>query len=143
LATEQGIVIKISSMGAIVKTLRSEACESCSAQHSCSTQGNEMEVEAVNRVGAKAGDRVVLEIKTSPFLKATFLLYVFPILCMMLGAVLGEKVAPKIGMGGNALSVLLAFAFFFFSIWVVKAKGEKMGKKEAYHPAIIRIIKLR
>ena len=143
LATEQGIVVKVSSTGAIVKTLRSEACESCSAKHSCSSQGNDMEVEAVNRVGAKEGDRVVLEIKNSPFLKATFLLYVFPVLCMILGAVLGEKFAPEFEMDGNTLSVLFAFIFFFFSIWVVKTKGEKMGKREAYHPTIIRILKLR
>lgn len=102
-----------------------------------------MEVKAVNRAGAKEGDRVVLEIKTSPFLKATFLLYVFPILCMILGAVLGEKIAPVLQMDENTLSVVFALAFFLISIWVVKVKGEKMGKKEAYHPVIIRILKSR
>jgi sigma-E factor negative regulatory protein RseC len=143
LATEQGIVIKIHDSRAIVKTMRSGACESCSAKNSCISQGNEMEVEALNPAGAREGDRVVLEIKAGALLKATFLLYVFPVLCMIVGAVAGEKAAQKLGMDGNALSVALSFAFLFASILVVRVKGKKMGEKEPYHPKIIRILKPR
>ncbi len=102
-----------------------------------------MEVEAVNRAGAKEGDRVVLEVKTSPFLKATFMLYVFPILFLILGAALGEKVAPEFQADGNVVSALLAFVFFILAIWVVKTQGKKMGKKAAYHPTIIRVLRSR
>jgi sigma-E factor negative regulatory protein RseC len=142
-AIEQGIVVKMTPAGAVVKALRSEACESCSSKHSCHSQGDEMEVQVVNPLGAREGDRVVFEIKTGSFLKATFLLYVFPILCMIFGAVLGEKLGPSLHQNGDGLSVLLAFLFFFCSIWLVKAKGRQMGKNKAYHPTIIRILHRR
>jgi sigma-E factor negative regulatory protein RseC len=140
-ATEQGVVIKTADHLAVVKTKRSEACEGCSSKDSCSTKGNDMEVDAVNRIGAKIGDGVVIQIQTRPFLKATFLLYVFPIVCMILGAVLGEKLAPHIGFDKSALSAILGFLCFFLSIGVVKTKGRQMGENEAYHPKIIRILK--
>ena len=82
MATEQGVVIRTVDKIAVVKTKRSEACEGCSSKDSCASKGNDMEVEAVNRIGAKTGDGVVIQIQTRPFLKATFLLYLFPILCI-------------------------------------------------------------
>ena len=99
-----------------------------------------MEVEAVNPIGAKAGDGVVIQIQTRPFLKATFLLYLFPIICMIAGAVLGEQLAPQFGFGRSTLSAILGFSCFFLSIWVVKTKGRQMGEDESYHPKIIRIL---
>ena len=138
-ATEQGVVIRTFDRIAVVKTKRSEACEGCSAKDSCDSKGNDLEVEAVNRIGAKSGDGVIIQIQTRPFLKATFLLYLFPILCMILGAVLGEKLAPRLGYDASALSAIFSFFCFFLSIWVVKAKGKKMGEDESYHPKIIRI----
>ena len=100
-----------------------------------------MEVEAINRIGAMVGDGVMIQIETRPFLKTTFLLYLFPIFCMILGAVLGENLAPQLGFDTSALSAILGFGCFFLSMWVVKAKGKKMGEDEAYKPRIIRILK--
>lgn len=99
-----------------------------------------MEVEAVNRIGAKIGDGVVIQIQTRPFLKATFLLYLFPIICMISGAVLGEKLAPQLGFDESTLSAVTGFLFFFLSIWIVRAKGKKMGEDESYQPKVIRIL---
>ena len=91
MATEEGIVTKIESTAtAWVKTTKSGACKSCSARSSCHSMGgsNEMEVEAINQAGAQVGQKVVLSFATSPLLKATFLLYVFPIIAMIVGAFL-------------------------------------------------------
>ncbi|MFO7965046.1 MAG: SoxR reducing system RseC family protein [Desulfobacterales bacterium] len=141
MATEQGRVLRIVEGVALVKTMKSEACAACSAQHSCTTKGNDMEVEAVNRVGAKQGDEVVIQIDTRPFLKATFMLYLFPILFMIFGAMIGEKLAPRFLMDPSVLSAVLAFSFFFVSVWVVKKTGNEMGNKEEYRPRIIRVLK--
>jgi sigma-E factor negative regulatory protein RseC len=141
MATEQGMVINIHGNIAVVKTKRSEACKGCSEHGSCSTQGNDMEVEVFNRMGAAIGDEVAIQIQTGSFMKATFLLYVFPILCMITGAVAGEKLAPSIAFDKSALSAILGFLGLFIGLWVVKIKGREMGRKEEYHPKIIRIIR--
>jgi sigma-E factor negative regulatory protein RseC len=141
LATEQGMVITTHGGTAVVKTKKSEACAGCSSQNSCNSKGNDMEVSVVNDIGAKKGDDVILRIQTAPFLKATFMLYLFPILFMMGGAFLGERLALRFDFDESVLSAILAFSFLFISILIVKAKGKEMGENEAYHPKIIRIIK--
>jgi len=100
-----------------------------------------MEVAVINRIGAKEGDRIVLNIQSGPFLKATFLIYMFPILCMVLGAIIGEKLSLSLDFGKSALSAAFGFSFFILAIGMVKIKGKKMGETEAYRPKIIRILK--
>ena len=95
MATEQGIVIKTDSSAAWVKTIKTGACEGCSARGSCHSLGHsdQMEVKAINQAGAKVGDRIVLLFETSSLLKATFLLYVFPILLLIIGAAIGQELS--------------------------------------------------
>ncbi|MCK4987578.1 MAG: SoxR reducing system RseC family protein, partial [Desulfobacterales bacterium] len=142
MATEQGVVLRTDSGAAWVKTVRSSNCEGCTAKGSCHTMGGgrDMEVKAVNSVGARVGDRIVLSFETAALLKATFLIYVFPIILLIVGAALGQVLAPLIGFSPSALSVLLGFAFFFTALFIVKARANKMAKKNAYQPKITKII---
>ena len=93
---EEGVVIKTDTATAWIKTIKTSACASCSAKSSCHTMGGgkEMEVEAINTAGARIGDRVVIGFETASLLKASFLLYVFPILGLILGAFIGQTAAP-------------------------------------------------
>jgi sigma-E factor negative regulatory protein RseC len=108
LATEQGVVLRTDSEAAWVKTVRSSACEDCTARGSCHTTGGgqDMEVKAINTAGASVGDRIVLSFETASLLKATFLIYVFPIILM----------------------------------FIIKARANKMAKKNAYQPKITKIL---
>jgi len=142
-ATEEGTVIRLDSETAWVKTKKSTACESCASQKSCNVMGggDEMEVEVINTVGAAVGDRVIISFETSSLLKATFLLYIFPILCMFVGAVIGQEIAPTIGIGASLASAILGFLFFLVSIIFIKVKANKMGGQDQYRPRITRIKK--
>lgn len=141
MATEEGIVTDVHARTAWVKTTQSSACKHCSAKDSCETQGREMRVEAINLANAGSGDRVVISFETSSLLKATFLLYVFPILCMIAGAVIGQNLAPRFHTDGSVLSALFGFAFLFAAVAFVKITGNKMARKAAYQPKIVRIIR--
>jgi sigma-E factor negative regulatory protein RseC len=99
-----------------------------------------MEVKAINLAGASAGDRIVLSFETASLLKATFLIYVFPIILMIAGAALGQVLAPFIAFSPSTLSVLLGFAFFFSALFIIKARANKMAQKNTYQPKIIKII---
>ena len=142
MATEQGIVLRTDSETAWVKTVRSSACEGCTARDSCHTTagGQDMEVKAINSVGASVGDRIVLSFETASLLKATFLIYVFPIILLIAGAALGQALAPLIGFSPSALSVLLGFAFFFIALFIVKSRANRMAQKNAYQPKITKIL---
>ena len=142
MATEQGVVLRADSQTAWVKTVRSSACEGCSAKGSCHGTGSaqEMEVKALNTAGARAGDRIVLSFETPSLLKATFLIYVFPIILLVVGAALGQMLAPIIGFNASALSVLSGFAFFFTALIIVKVRANKMAKKDGYQPKVVKIL---
>ena len=143
MATERGIVTKLESTSAWVKTTRTSACKTCSAKSSCSSveNGTEMEVEAINEAGAQVGDRIIISIETASLLKASFLLYVFPILLMIAGAVIGQKTGPLLDIDPSAFSAVVGFSFFFISFWFVKSRGNRMARKNEYKPKIIRILK--
>jgi len=105
-----------------------------------SSGGQDMEVKALNTAGARAGDRIVLSFETPSFLKATFLIYVFPIILLITGAALGQMLAPVIDSNPSALSALLGFAFFFTALVIVKVRANQMAQKNAYQPKIIKIL---
>ena len=143
MATEQGVVLRTDSEGAWVKTIRSSACEGCTAKGSCHSMGGgqDMEVKALNPAGAREGDRIVLSFETSSLLKATFLIYVFPIIFLIAGAALGQMLAPLMAFNPSSLAALLGFAFFFTALFIIKSRANKMAKQNAYQPKITKIIK--
>ena len=100
-----------------------------------------MIVEAENIVNAKKGDRIILSFQTTSFLKASFLIYIFPILCMMTGAHLGWTYAPKFDFDPSGASLFTSFSFFVASIFFIRFQGNKLAKKKEYKPKIIRIIR--
>jgi sigma-E factor negative regulatory protein RseC len=142
MATEQGIVIKADTRSALVKTIKSGNCAGCSARGSCHTMGGDdvMEVKAINEAGAKVGDRIVLSLKTSSLLKASFLLYVFPILLLIVGAVVGQEMAPKFDFSPSGFSAVMGFAFFFAALLIIKIKANKLARKNEYRPKIVKIL---
>jgi len=100
-----------------------------------------MEVKAINEAGAKVGDRIVLSLTTSSLLKATFLLYVFPILLLIVGAVIGQQLGSFLNFNSSATSAIVGFLFFSVAVWVIKHRANHLAKRDDYRPKIIRILK--
>ncbi len=142
MATEQGIVTKTNAHTAWVRTTKTSACESCAVRGSCTVLGGgkEMEVEAINHAGAKVGEKVVISFASSPLLKATFMLYVLPILFLLVGALIGDKLAPSLAWDRSTFALLTGLLFFVLAITFVKAKGNKLAKTDEYRPKITKII---
>jgi sigma-E factor negative regulatory protein RseC len=140
--TEEGIVIKIDATKAWIKTTKTGACKECSARGSCHTLGGgkEMEVEAINIAGAGIGDRVIIGFETRSLLKASFLLYIFPVIGLIVGAVIGQEAAPLIGLNPSAASPTLGFVFLFLAFLYVRHKGSRLAKQNQYCAKVIRIL---
>ncbi len=140
--TEQGIVIKVETKTAWIKTTKTGACESCSVKSSCHTLGGgkEMEVEAINEAGARIGDQVIIGFETASLLKVSFLVYIFPILGLIAGAIVGDTVASYFSMN-KSLSALLIGGFAFFLCYLfIRKKGKQLAKDPGYRPKVIRIL---
>ena len=141
MATEQGVVVRIDADGAWVKTVRSEACDSCASKGACHTMGGgkEMEVAVLNPIGARVGDRVVITLGTSPFLKATFLVYMFPVLLLVVGAAAGEWISRSAGLGSPLPSALLGFGALAAGLLCMRIIARRLSGKAQYRPRITRV----
>lgn len=144
MATEEGIVIRINGQAshtAWVRTSQSSACKSCSSRHSCNPEkGQEREVEAINLVGAQVGDRIQISIETGSLLKATFLLYIFPVFCMLCGGLAGNRLGAVMGLAPSPAAALFAAISFVGAMGVVRLRAGRMAMKSEYRPKITRII---
>lgn len=96
-------------------------------------------MEALNDIGARVGDRIVLYYETGSFLKATFLLYLFPVLCLLAGAIGGFLTASRYRLDTSLMSAAGGFACLVLSFLIVRQKAQQMGKQSAYRPKIIKI----
>ena len=82
----------------------------------------------------------MLNVSSSALLKVSFLLYVFPILLMIVGAVIGQNLGPRLQMDPSTLSLLTGLLFFLMAFVIVRLRSNRMGQKDEYRPRIIRII---
>lgn len=144
MVTETGVVFKAGIDTAWVRTIRTTACEHCAEKQTCQALGGgkEMEVEALNPVGAREGDRVILSFRSTSLFKLSFLIYIFPVLAMIAGAVAGENAAPNYGLSESAASVIGCFLAFGAAFLLVRLIGDRISGKETYRPKIIRISRM-
>ncbi len=144
MVTEKGIVTRLGKEAstAWVKMVPAGACASCSERHSCNPMGggDEREVEILNPVRAAVGDRVEVAVDSSALLKATFLLYVFPIICMLIGAAVGELAAGRFQHEGSVPAVVAAVIALTAALLIVKVRGNRLARRAAYRPQAIRVI---
>lgn len=142
MASEEGVVIRMDASGTWVKTVRSGACDSCSSKGSCQTMGGgkEAEVSVVNSLGAHVGDRVVLKMDTAPLLKGTFLVYMFPILLLVVGAALGEWIARASGLESPWPSAMIGFGSLAAGLILVRSIGRRLSERAEYRPRISRVV---
>lgn len=144
MVTETGVVFKSGIDTAWVRTVRTNACEHCAEKQTCQTLGGgkEMEVEALNPVGAREGDRVVLSFRSASLFKLSFLIYIFPVLAMIAGAVVGQSAGPSYGLDESAASVIGCFLAFGAAFLLIRLIGGRISGKETYRPKIIRISRM-
>lgn len=138
--TENGIVTAANSSTAKVKTTRSSSCEGCSTRDSCSTGNNakEMIVTVNNTLNVKKGDHVLIGLQTGPIIFLTFLLYVFPIILLTIGALIGDSIAPSLEMNPSFVAMVFGFSFFGLSFYFIRKKNDSLAEKEEYKPFLVR-----
>ena len=108
---------------ALVICIRESACSGdC---HKCSGCGAAKEAilfEALNPIGAKAGDLVNVKSETGPVLKAAVVLYMLPLVLFFAGYAVGEALGVSGGLAGA-----LAFCL---SIALIVVYDRRMAKKD-------------
>ena len=138
---EIGVVISVDGLTARVNVPKKSACEGCTAGV-CITGEQSMEIVAVNKAGAKAGQRVKVSIRSNVYMKGTMIIYGVPALALVLGAVFGKEVMAGffIGTDPDMLSAIFGFGFLLLSFAVVKIWANLAAQKTESGPVIEEII---
>ncbi len=137
---EIGIVKSTHGVIATVSVERKSACEQCAA--GCKITDSGAEIEAVNQAKARVGQRVRVELKPYSYLKGSMLVYGFPAMALVLGAVAGKGFFSRFfpGIDPDIVSAIFGFGAFIVSFVVVKIWSTRLEKKMEYKPVIEEII---
>ena len=99
---QSALVVTVEGELAEVETQRQTACGDCSAKSGCGTSllaevfgKRRSRLWVSNPIQAQPGERVVIGLHESPFLRAAFSLYATPLLAMIGGALIGEWLAER------------------------------------------------
>lgn len=140
MARQLGVVTEVKEYSAMVKTRHAPACQGCSQQGACHIMSGrkEMETEALNPIHAKAGDTVTLEYSSGRRLGLSLLIYIFPVLALAIGAVLGNYLAPRLGADPSMLAAIIGFIGLILALGLLLAIEKKAKRSDKYKPTIVR-----
>ncbi|NCO82854.1 MAG: SoxR reducing system RseC family protein [Nitrospirae bacterium] len=138
---EIGIVKSTAGAFAKVSVPEKSGCEGCTAG-ACKPEEQSMEIDALNKAGAKAGQRVRVVIKSYTYLKGSMLVYGIPAIALITGAVLGKEIFSSQFKDTNPdiLSAIFGFGLFLISFLGVKLWSLTADKKTETKPVIEEIL---
>lgn len=99
--TEYGEVTEIKGSVAYVKFIRTSACGRCHACGMLANQ-NDITVQVENELNAAVGDNVAVSIRIRRALGASAIAYVFPLIMLVLGVLLGWLLSGVWGVFANS-----------------------------------------
>lgn len=101
-----------------------------------------MEIEALNKAGAVAGQKVKVMVHTYAYMKGSMVIYGFPALMLVIGAVMGKELMPAFfpSLNADSLSAIFGFSFLIASFILVKIWAGSQTKKTSSTPVVEEIL---
>jgi sigma-E factor negative regulatory protein RseC len=139
---EEGVVRSVTGGLAMVESAASEACASCGARGACHSLGGERSrvVTAHNQAGARVGDRVLLAMPRRSALSAGFLVYLGPVLALIAGAALGQRLFLRAGWDPEAGAIVLALVFLAGAWLGLHWLSPRLAKRKGFAVRIVRVL---
>lgn len=138
---ETGKIVKIENGLAKVQIMRHTACGDCGA---CQIGQDNlvMETLAKNSVSAKIGDQVEIETQTISVLRASLIIYTFPLIMFIIGCLLGYTLANYVNLykWNNFIGFGVGVFFTFISYLVIRNNEKKFMNDRSFQPIICKII---
>ncbi len=134
---ETGLVVeRISSDRVKIKVVRSSACESCASAAACQalSGGNEMRVEAHDKLEVNVGQQVVIALPEKTLLWASFLIYILPLMSLFIGIGFVKWLLPHASQALIIAGGLGGLALGFFGIHYYSRRL----KTSEYLPVVVR-----
>jgi sigma-E factor negative regulatory protein RseC len=133
---QQGIVIEVKDKIAIVKLTQHGDCENCG---SCAGSNASL-IEMNNKIGAKKGDKVTFEPVENGMLKATFIVFWFPLISIFIGSQFGAWMSTQLNNSTNMYQVLGGIIALIISLAIIVFYEKKVKSNLNRLPIIIDAI---
>jgi sigma-E factor negative regulatory protein RseC len=117
---EVGFVKSIEGAFATVEVLKKSACEGCSLKI-CKPEQQFMELQALNSVHARVGQKVKVVLKSYTYLKSSMVVYGIPALALVGGAVIGKELFGQFftGFDPDMVSAVSGFCAWMLSFLLI------------------------
>lgn len=119
-----------------VRTQRGASCEQCGAQHACSCLGGGREalLWVEDPLGVRVGDRVTIAVPEGTVLRASVLAYLLPVAALVVGALVGHRLASAWGVAADLGAAGLGLAGMAAAFLLARY----LGAKAVVAPRIVR-----
>ena len=142
---ETAVVTRCDGEHAWVEKVRQSSCGQCSQSQGCGISmldrwfGRRMvQVRALNSIGATCGDRVVLGMEEQALIKAALLLYLLPLICLLVAAMVGARWAEVLNTNSDIVSIFSGIAGLLLGLSVVRYHLRRQGQTAAMQAVILR-----
>jgi sigma-E factor negative regulatory protein RseC len=138
---EIGVIKSIEGMIAMVSVSRKSVCEGCT-MGTCDPGEQSMEIEALNAIDARVGQKVRVVMKPYSYLKGTIIVYGVPAIALVVGAIIGKEVLSHYfnEFDPDIISAISGFGAFIISFICAKLWSNRVGKKLELKPVIEEIL---
>lgn len=126
--TKEGLVLENNNGNLKIQVDRNSACGSCAANGSCAERKSTI-IEMFSADDIKKGDTVLLQSDASQINKLSAIVYVFPMIMVMIGAIGPSLLFKNSNLDLNLISLLSVLVFLAISILIMR-KVDKRFKKE-------------
>lgn len=135
---ELGQVIRVRGELAVLRVAKSTHCAGCNACQMFD-DGQPREIVARNDISAKSGDMVEIEINPRIVIGHSLLIFIFPIIFMILGYILGAGLSVQLRMGSEQSGIIGALSFFVLSFVLIFVYEKLFIKKDASSARLVAI----
>lgn len=109
----EGLVIKTHNGGATVQLLQNDGCGACPSRDKCKQTGHmEMQIEVPANAGLAVNDRVLVSFSDTSVARISMIAYLLPVICLIAGGVIGNKLDVMYRHQSPVLAALLAVIGF-------------------------------
>lgn len=127
---------------------RASSCGSCHANQACGTATiarffprRSNRIQAINTACAQVGDKVVIGLDDSALRSASLVVYLWPLLGLIGGAMLGEWYAQTLGgRSGELAAILGGLLGIAGGLYWANQYGRQRRHDRRFYPQVVRVL---
>jgi len=139
MAVENGVVRTVEKRNVLVEIEPGAGCGSCEAKGACmmGTSGKSRTIWIENSLHADVGDRVSFKIEEKGVVLASIILYIFPVIMLVAGLVIGGRYSHLFGIDSDLASGVSGACGLAAAFIIIKIFSPRIKEKKAFLPILL------